>query len=101
MGSGLAVVCNVYGNPFTAVMSAGNSPARARMLESPGARVVLVPHWNLKIVDTYLAVTSQETENYRILLAEKEGLYVGFSAAANVCATRLTKLTSLTPLYEI
>ncbi|MBI4832981.1 MAG: cysteine synthase family protein [Candidatus Lindowbacteria bacterium] len=43
MGAGLAVVCNVMGNPFTAVMSEGNSPARARMLESLGAEVVLVP----------------------------------------------------------
>lgn len=43
MGAGLAVVCNLYGNPFTAVMSAGNSSARAIMLESLGANVVLVP----------------------------------------------------------
>ena len=209
MGSGLAVVCNVYGNTFTAVMSAGNSTARARMLESLGARVELVPqidgapgqvtgndidaatqkaielaeetgafyvdqfnnpssvtahfqgtgpelwedlqndlhafvagvgsggtyvgtagfikkcnpqiicapvepagaqilagkpitdprhnmqgigygmripHWNPDIVDTYLAVTSAEAEKYRNLLAEREGLYVGYSSAANVCA---------------
>src|SRR5262245_31118719 len=32
MGSGLAVVCGVLGHPFTAVMPAGNSPERARML---------------------------------------------------------------------
>lgn len=43
MGAGLAVVCNVYGNPFTAVMSAGNSPERAKMLRAMGADVVLVP----------------------------------------------------------
>lgn len=43
MGSGLAVVCAVLGHPFTAVMPAGNSPERARMLEALGAGVVLVP----------------------------------------------------------
>lgn len=43
MGSGLAVVCGVLGHPFTAAMSAGNSPQRARMLEALGAEVVLVP----------------------------------------------------------
>lgn len=43
MGSGLAVVCNVFGNPFTAVMSQGNSPARVKMLEALGAQVILVP----------------------------------------------------------
>ena len=31
MGAGLAVVCAALGHPFIATMSAGNSPARARM----------------------------------------------------------------------
>src|SRR5215210_636983 len=43
MGSGLAVICGVLGHPFTAVMPAGNSPERARMLKALGAEVVLVP----------------------------------------------------------
>ncbi|AJE47628.1 PLP-dependent cysteine synthase family protein [Celeribacter indicus] len=42
MGAGLAVVCASLGHPFIATMSAGNSPARARMMEGLGARVVLV-----------------------------------------------------------
>ena len=41
MGAGLAVVCNVYGNPFIAVMSEGNSPARATMMRNLGAEVIL------------------------------------------------------------
>src|SRR5688572_23076077 len=36
MGAGLALVCNVLGHRFTAVMSAGNSPERVRMLEALG-----------------------------------------------------------------
>ena len=43
MGAGLAVVCNVTGNPFVAVMSAGNSQERARMLRALGADLVLTP----------------------------------------------------------
>lgn len=43
MGAGLAVVCAALGHPFVATMSDGNSPARARMMEALGARVVLVP----------------------------------------------------------
>jgi cysteine synthase A len=43
MGAGLAVVCNVFGHPFIATMSEGNSPARAKMLRALGAEVVLVP----------------------------------------------------------
>ncbi|GMV93474.1 MAG: cysteine synthase [Candidatus Hydrogenedentota bacterium] len=210
MGAGLAVVCNAFGNPFTAVMSEGNSPNRARMLEALGARVVLtpqvdgtpgqvtgkdiaaateraielaketnayyvdqfnnpsgilahlrgtgpeiwsdlgrglsafvaavgtggtfvgtslflklknpnvtcaavepegaeilagkpvtnpahnmqgigygmkVPHWREELVDQYLAVTSEEAAAWRADLARVEGLHVGYSAAANVCAS--------------
>jgi len=43
MGAGLAVVCNVMGNPFYVTMSAGNSKERVRMLEALGARLELVP----------------------------------------------------------
>ncbi|HSF41653.1 MAG TPA: cysteine synthase family protein [Thermoanaerobaculia bacterium] len=210
MGAGLALVCNVLGHRFTAVMSAGNSPERVRMLEALGAEVVLVPqvdggpgqvtgadvkaaadearrlarrrgawyvdqfhnpgsvaahehgtgpeiwrdlegrldafvaivgsggtfvgtsrylksrnprivcaavepegceplagrrvtrprhllqgtgygvvppHWERKLADAVLCVSDDEAVLYRKLLAEKEGLHVGFSAAANVCAS--------------
>jgi cysteine synthase A len=43
MGAGLAVACAALGHPLIVTMSAGNSPARARMLEALGAEVVLVP----------------------------------------------------------
>ena len=43
MGTGLAIVCGVLGHPFTAVMSAGNSVERARMMRALGAEVVIVP----------------------------------------------------------
>ena len=42
-GTGLAIVCAVRGHPFVAVMSAGNSRERARMMRALGAEVVLVP----------------------------------------------------------
>lgn len=210
MGAGLAVVCNLFQNPFTAVMSRGNSPARAKMLSALGAQVVLVdqvdgqlgqvtgrdiqaatekaielkekdgafyvdqfhnpssiqahyrgtgpeiwrdlagrigafvaaagsggtfigtsrylkeqrddifcavvepavarvlagepvadskhliqgvgygiplPHWQSELADAYLCVTDEEALEYRRQLACREGLFVGFSAAANVCAS--------------
>lgn len=43
MGTGLAICCAVMGHPFVAVMSAGNSRERARMMAALGAEVVLVP----------------------------------------------------------
>src|SRR5262245_18581133 len=42
-GTGLAIVCAVRGLRFVAVMSAGNSPERRRMMEALGARGELVP----------------------------------------------------------
>lgn len=210
LGAGLAVVCNLFGNPFLAVMSSGNSPARAKMLERLGATVVLVqqvdgsagmvtgrdieaatikakelaietdgfyvdqfnnpscvnahyrgtgpeiwrdlngnlsafvaaagsggtfigcskylksqnsklfcatvepagarvlagdpvinakhliqgvgygiklPHWQGHLVDEYLCVSDEEVVFYKDLLARKEGIYAGYSAAANICAS--------------
>ena len=43
MGTGLAICCGILGHPFVAVMSAGNSRERARMMAALGAEVVLVP----------------------------------------------------------
>lgn len=43
MGCALAVVCAVLGHQFIAVMSAGNSPERVKMIRGLGADVVLVP----------------------------------------------------------
>ncbi|MDB1125361.1 PLP-dependent cysteine synthase family protein [Vibrio algarum] len=42
-GTGLAMVCQAKGHPFIACMSEGNSPERAKMMKSLGAKVVLVP----------------------------------------------------------
>ena len=43
MGAGLAIVCNYFGNPFTAIMSVGNSKERVKMMEAFGANVILTP----------------------------------------------------------
>ena len=41
MGSGLALVCRQFGNPFIAVMSKGNSPERRKILSALGAEIIL------------------------------------------------------------
>jgi cysteine synthase A len=41
-GTGLAIVCAVTGHPFVAVMSAGNSEERTKMMRALGAEVILV-----------------------------------------------------------
>jgi cysteine synthase A len=44
------------------------------------------PHWNPALMDVSFAVSDVEAEQWRRKLARQEGLYVGYSAAANVCA---------------
>jgi len=41
-GTGLAIVCAVKGYPFVAVMSAGNSKERSKMMRAFGAEVIVV-----------------------------------------------------------
>ncbi|MBV9266776.1 MAG: cysteine synthase family protein [Acidobacteriaceae bacterium] len=44
------------------------------------------PLWEPKLIDAAIAIGDEEAEKYRELLAKREGLYVGYSAAANVAA---------------
>lgn len=44
------------------------------------------PQWDRGLVDSLLAVSDEEAARFRCSLAEDEGLHVGFSSAANVCA---------------
>jgi cysteine synthase A len=44
------------------------------------------PLWDPGLVDSLLAVSDEEAARFRWSLADDEGLYVGFSSAANVCA---------------
>ncbi len=46
MGSGLAVICRQFGNPFLAVMSKGNSPERMKIIEALGGDVLLTEQVN-------------------------------------------------------
>ena len=42
------------------------------------------PHWDASLMNVAVAITDGEVERWRRLLATREGLHVGFSAAANV-----------------
>ena len=85
MGAGLAVVCAALGHPFIATMSAGNSPARARMMEGLGAKVVLVPQADGtpgQVTGADVSAAAEEAATYENRLASIEN--------------RLTRLTILT-----
>ncbi len=44
------------------------------------------PLWDVGVPDAFMAVSDDEAQEMRYRLAAEEGLYVGFSAAANVVA---------------
>ena len=44
------------------------------------------PHWNPALMDLSIPVTDEDANRWRRLLATREGLHLGYSAAANACA---------------
>jgi cysteine synthase A len=91
MGAGLAVVCAALGHPLIVTMSAGNSSARARMLEGLGAEVILVD----QVDGSPGQVTGQDIEAAaqiaRKVAHERGGFYVDqFNAVEAVVAHEAT-----------
>jgi cysteine synthase A len=76
MGAGLAVVCAATGHPFVAVMSRGNSPARARQMEALGADVVLVEQVNGSLGRVTGRDLEAAVQRARALAAERSAFYV-------------------------
>ena len=76
MGAGLAVVCAVLDHPLVLAMSAGNSPARARMMEGLGAEVVIVPQVDGEPGRVTGADITVAAERAREIAAERGGFYV-------------------------
>lgn len=59
---------------------------KAHILQGMGYGEI-VPLWEDKNVDGYISVTDEEAKEMQFQLAKSEGLFVGFSAAANVVAS--------------
>ena len=65
---------------------AGKSIDKPRHLLQGTGYGVVPPRWRPDLMDLALSVTDEEAERWRRRLAVEEGLHVGYSAAANVCA---------------
>ena len=96
MGAGLAIVCAALGNPLVVTMSAGNSPARAKMLEGLGAEVILVD----QVDGSPGQVTGQDIEAAARIAEEiahaRGGFYVDqFNAAEGIAAHETTTGTEI------
>lgn len=67
------------------VLAGGDTSNPKHILQGTGYGFV-PPHWEKGLIDGYFAVSDEEAMKYTKLLAHKEGLHVGYSAGANVCA---------------
>src|SRR5204863_153512 len=84
-GTGLAIVCAVRGLKFVAVMSAGNSSERRRMIEGLGGRVEVVPQAPGSPAGQ-VSGADLEPSRWTRELAKVEGIFGGFSSGANLAA---------------
>ncbi len=82
-------------NPFitcAAVEPAGCEPLGGRPVTKPRHLLqgtgygAVPPHWDAALMNLSIPVTDDDAERWRRLLATREGLHVGYSAAANACA---------------
>ena len=91
MGAGLAVVCAALGHPLVVTMSAGNSSARAKMLEGLGAEVVLVAQVDGNPGQVTGRDVEAAAEAARQLARKRDGFYVDqFHAAEGIPAHEIT-----------
>ncbi|MDZ8188236.1 MAG: pyridoxal-phosphate dependent enzyme [Nostoc sp. ChiSLP02] len=73
------IVCAVV-EPEGVEVLAGKSTTNLRHNMQGIGYGIIIPQWDASIADVYLAVNSEEASFYRKALAQKEGLYVGYSA---------------------
>lgn len=87
-GTGLAIVSAVKGYKFVAVMSAGNSPERARMMRALGAEVVIVPQGEGGVVGQVSGHDLDLVERATERIVQERGAFRAdqFALAANVLA---------------
>ena len=80
-----AVSC-IAVEPHGCEILAGQPTTKPRHLLQGAGYGGVPPHWDAGLVDGFIAVTDAEASEWRTRLAVREGLHVGFTAAANVCA---------------
>lgn len=72
--------------PMGCEVLAGNPVTKPKHILQGTGYGKIPPHWDASLMSLSIAVTDDECALYKHRLAVQEGLHVGFSAAANVCA---------------
>jgi cysteine synthase len=88
--------------PMGAQVLAGQALVTPRHLLQGTGYGSVPPHWQPALADALLAVSDADALTYKRRLAHEEGLHVGYSAAANVCAcVRLIEAGGLGPTPSV
>lgn len=89
--------------PVGAEVLAGHAVTKPQHLLQGTGYGFVPPHWDLACIDGYQAVTDDDARMMRERLGREEGLYVGYSAAANVVAAvrLLERATAGDPLSVV
>ncbi len=80
-----AIHCTAVEPQGAEVLAGKDVEKPCHLLQGTGYGIV-PPQWDPALVDSLLAVSDEEAARFRWSLADVEGLHVGFSSAANVCA---------------
>ena len=68
-----------------AILKTGNIIDPKHIIQGTGYSVI-PPHWDPRLADDIITVTDDEVEGMTKRIAREQGLYVGYSAGANVAA---------------
>lgn len=79
------VFCAASEPQNAAIIKTGHMKNPRHIIQGTGYGLV-PPHWDPGLADDIILVTDKEVERTTRALAEDEGLYVGYSSGANVCA---------------
>ena len=79
-------VCCVAVEPAGCAPLAGEPIRRTRHVLQGSGYGSVPPHWEPGLMDRSISVTDTEASEWRHRLAVSEGVHVGYTAAANVCA---------------
>ena len=72
--------------PLGAEVLAGKPVSKPQHILQGSSYGTIPPKWDVRLCDGFFAVSDAQAQTMKQRLAREQGLYVGFTAAANVCA---------------
>jgi len=79
------IICAAVEPKNAAILRTGHITDSKHIIQGTGYGII-PPLWKKDLADEILTVSDDEAIRYTKALAKDEGLYVGYSSGANVCA---------------